>query len=60
LTFELYRVTPPGTGERTVIERPPEGPARGVLPVPATLVVVVAVAIVVAVVAHLLYRARRR
>ena len=49
-----------GGGVRTVIERPPEGPARGVLPVPATLVVVVALAIVAAVIAHFLYRARRR
>jgi hypothetical protein len=53
-------MSPPGGGERTVVERPPEGPARGVLPVPATLVVVVAASIVVAVVAYLVYRARRR
>ena len=43
-----------------VVERPPEGAARGILPVPAVLVVVVAAAIVLAVVAHLVVRARRR
>jgi hypothetical protein len=43
-----------------VVERPPEGAARGVLPVPAALVVVVAAAVVIAVIAHLVLRARRR
>jgi len=52
--------TPPGSGERVVVERPPPGAARGVLPVPAVLVFVVAVTLVVAVVAHLVFRARRR
>jgi len=52
--------TPPGSGERVVEERPPPGAARGILPVPAALVLVVAMALVVAVVAHLVYRARRR
>ena len=52
--------TPPGSGERVVVERPPPGAARGVLPVPAALVFMVAVALVVAVLAHLIYRARRR
>jgi hypothetical protein len=43
-----------------VVERPPEGAARGILPVPAALVVVVAVGLVLAVVAHLVLKARRR
>jgi len=52
---------PPGVaGDRMVVERPPEGAARGILPVPAALVVVVAVGLVLAVVAHLVLKARRR
>jgi hypothetical protein len=43
-----------------VVERPPEGAARGILPVPAALVVVIAAALVVAVIAHLVLKARRR
>ena len=45
---------------RMVVERPPEGVGRGILPVPPALVVVVSAAIVSAVIFHLLLRARRR
>jgi len=52
--------TPPGSAERVVVERPPPGAARGVLPVPPAVVVALAGALVLAVVVHLVYRARRR
>jgi len=43
-----------------VVERPPEGAARGILSVPAAVVVVVTAALVVLVIAHLVQRGRRR
>jgi hypothetical protein len=51
---------PPGSVDRMVVERPPAGAARGVLPVPAALVIVLAAVMVVATIAHLALRARRR
>jgi hypothetical protein len=52
--------TPPGSVERLVVDRPPPGAARGVLPVPAAVVVLVALAVVLAVAVHLVVGARRR
>jgi hypothetical protein len=57
----IFAAAPPGVaGERMVVERPPEGAARGILSVPALLVVVVTAALVVLVIAHLVQRGRRR
>jgi hypothetical protein len=51
---------PSGSVDRVVVERPPPGAARGVLSVPAALVVALAAVLVIAAVAHLALRARRR
>ena len=57
----IFGVAPPGVaGERMVVERPPEGAARGILSVPAAVVVVLTAGLVVLVIAYLVQRGRRR